>query len=191
MTNMRFGKLLVIEAEGRVPQQGQILWRCICDCGSRPVVPGTFLRRGEKTSCGCASGRRVTHRTPAMETKKTWKAMLQRCLNPKNDTYADYGGRGIKVCDRWRSFDAFLQDMGERPKGCSIDRIDNDGDYCKENCCWSSATEQQQHTRQSQPCEIDGVTYTTINAAARALGIHRATLQWRFNHNAPGYRRLA
>lgn len=118
---------------------------------------------------------------------RSWREMLARCGNPNNDRYADYGGRGIRVCDAWLRFENFYADMGTRPKGTTLDRKDNDGDYTAENCRWSTAIEQQQNTRQSRRCIIHGIEYATIGAAARALGIHRATMQWRLNRGVEGY----
>jgi hypothetical protein len=132
---------------------------------------------------------RPTHGMTGKPTWRSWREMLARCQNPNNDRYASYGGRGIKVCDRWQLFENFLADMGERPDGTSLDRIDNDGNYEPSNCRWADAFEQQANTRQAQPVRVNGIFYRTAGEAARALGIHRATLQSRLDRGASGYER--
>jgi hypothetical protein len=122
--------------------------------------------------------------TPAW---KSWREMLARCKNPNNDRFERYGGRGISVCERWLDFSYFYADMGDRPAGTSLDRIDNDGNYEPGNCRWADRFQQQQNTKQSKKCRINGVIYSTIGEASRVLGIHRATLQWRLNHKVDGY----
>jgi hypothetical protein len=147
----RFGRLTAISVS-RSSSQGRF-WLCKCDCGKECVVVLGNLRRGKARSCGClhrdvmsAMLRAHGHapRSGLSRTYVSWYAMLTRCDNAKQKTYGYYGGRGISVCDRWRSFDSFLADMGERPSGLSLDRIDPDGDYTKANCRW--ATRQMQST---------------------------------------------
>ena len=123
---------------------------------------------------------------------KIWRCMRDRCYRQTTTRYKDYGGRGITICDEWRNdFMSFYKDMGASPsKDHSIDRIDNNGSYCKENCRWATRFEQQANSRRARKCEVNGVTYQTIGEAARQLGLHRATIQWRFDHKVTGYRRL-
>lgn len=91
---------------------------------------------------------------------QTWQSMKARCLNPNNPSYADYGGRGIKICDQWmHNFNQFVDDMGVKPQGYSIDRIDNNGNYSPQNCKWSSKKEQQRNRRVTKHITIEGVTY--------------------------------
>lgn len=148
LVGQRFGRLTVLSREQR-NLRGRLQWVCICDCGRKVVILEYNLRDGNSKSCGC--GREVSHRKHGLRKApeyRLWQNMVQRCGNPNNPRYDDYGGRGIRVCARWRkSFAAFYADVGPRPSAKhSIDRIDNDGNYEPGNVRWATAY-QQVHNR--------------------------------------------
>lgn len=138
----KYSRLLVL----RHTNEG--FWECICDCGKTILVKGVKLRKGHTQSCGCLQREAIkniatTHGKSDTVEYSSWLAMKQRCLNPNNTNYKNYGGRGIKVCDEWlESFENFLQDMGNRPEGTSLERKDVNGDYSKLNCEWASFSKQ-------------------------------------------------
>lgn len=151
ITGQTFGRWTVLSHVGRSSRSRQSLWRCRCDCGVERVVTGPSLRAGKSRSCGClqreTTAKRQTkhgHDTRSNQSPiyRIWNSMRQRCSNPNVDGYEYYGGRGVKVCERWNSFENFLSDMGERPEGMSLDRIDPDGDYTPDNCRWVGFREQ-------------------------------------------------
>ena len=156
LTGKRFGRLVAHYYE-------KPMWVCECDCGSEHRVLSGNLRSGDIQSCGCLM--KDVHTKHGMYTTKTyatWEAMNQRVNNPNSTHYSYYGGRGVSVCDRWSSFEAFYCDMGERPEGMSLDRIDANGDYTPENCRWVSHTAQMENRRaqKNSPYGIGGVGIT-------------------------------
>lgn len=145
--NQRFGNLTAKEA---LRVDGRIYWKCICSCGNFSLKRSDNLIGGKSTSCGCLTKEKlksnIKHGHNRVEKKsstyQTWHAMLQRCLNPKSSAYKQYGGAGIVLDKRWRSFQNFLEDMGERPQGTSLNRIKGAKLYSKSTCEWATSSVQ-------------------------------------------------
>lgn len=154
----RFGRLVVIEKVASSDKA--TFYKCACDCGVMKNIRSVSLRKGDTNSCGCLrqeamTEKQTTHGLYGSPTYNTWRAMLARCRDKTHRQFKDYGGRGIKVCERWQgSFENFLADMKERPPGTSIDRISSNGNYELKNCKWSTAAEQNRNKRNKhQPNE--------------------------------------
>lgn len=157
LAGKKFGRWTVIDRAPRTRPNQDTRWNCVCDCGERGVVAGSPLRRGTAKSCGClarelSSARWTTHgyakHTEARKPiYRAWTAMIARCHGTASHVKVRYRDRGIVVCDRWRySFENFLADMGERPEGHSLDRIDNSGNYEPGNCRWATPSQQARNT---------------------------------------------
>lgn len=134
---------------------GRQKWLCQCDCGQIKAIRGDVLRSNSQQSCGCRLGA-PTHRRSNTSIHWIWQNMMRRCYKPSNSAYKDYGGRGIAVCERWHSFDAFFADMGERPDGKTLERVENDKGYSPENCRWATRKEQSRNRRANRMIELNG-----------------------------------
>ena len=152
ITGCRFGRLLILSRAGQ-DKYNHTLWLCACDCGNKSTVTTSNLRQTK--SCGCYRLERSTrHGMAYSPTYRTWHGMKRRCLNPKDDHWKNYGGRGIGIDDpRWLKFENFLADMGQRPLRKSLDRINNNEGYSKANCRWASPREQRQNQRPRDPID--------------------------------------
>lgn len=170
LTGMSFGRLVVVSYAGK-NKHNKTTWVCICDCGESTTVIGSYMNNGNTKSCGClqrevAKERRTTHGMYKSPEYFTYNDMLNRCHNKQNKDYASYGGRGIKVCARWRdSFEAFYADMGSRPPSLSLDRIDNDAGYSPDNCRWATSSEQSLNRRinKNNTSGIKGVSWDKLS----------------------------
>lgn len=176
LTGEIFGRLTVLEFA--YTKNEESYWKCCCSCGAEIIVRSKCLARGETKSCGCLAlenliNRSKTHGLAGTPIHIAWCSMRERCNNPHNKSYARYGGRGIKICERWlNSFENFYEDVSKLPhfgeKGYSLDRINNDGDYCPDNVRWATRKEQCRNRRSNVIVEYQGVKMTMIEAAEKS-----------------------
>jgi len=156
LTGLRFGRLLV-EKRSSSKLGRDVAWDCLCDCGGSVSIRGSTLRNGRSQSCGCICKTTNGAASKRTSTYMSWSSMMSRCKNTNSHAYPSYGGRGITVCQRWASFNYFLEDMGERPPGTTLDRKDNDQGYTKENCRWEDQKTQSRNTRSNRLVSYGGV----------------------------------
>lgn len=186
LTTSRFGRLAVQTRSGT--RGGRVTWHCLCDCGTTVEVVSHALTSGHTTSCGCLRNERNAS-TPTQHghakrgekltrTYKSWQAMLTRCTNPKVKSFADYGARGITVCDRWKTFANFLADMGERPPGTTLDREKNEVGYEPGNCRWATKITQARNTRANVKLTYQGKEMTQAEFS-ELIGMNPSTVSYR------------
>ena len=194
LSGMRFERLLVI---GPVAKKWRnYVWGCVCDCGAEVQVKSAELVSGDSKSCGCYKADNTSrimtthghtagqHRGKGSRAYRIWCCIKTRTKNVNCKRSDRYVGRGIAMCKEWaESFEAFLRDMGEPPKGTSIDRIDNDGNYCKSNCRWATQLEQSANTRRNRHVTIHGERMI-VTQAEQTYGVSRYTIYNRLNRGA-------
>jgi hypothetical protein len=193
LSHQTFGRLWVIEKNKKNKWKNWEYW-CLCECGNIKSIAGGNLLNGSTTSCGCLRDEKVGNlnrkhngRTKHLVEYIAWKHMLGRCYNPNEEQYENWGGRGIAVCAEWRySFLQFLKDMGPRPgPGYSLDRIDNDGNYCKENCRWATRKEQMNNTRRQKKLTFNNqtklLTEWSLIVGISYLILYRRYFKWGWN----------
>jgi hypothetical protein len=179
---LRFGRLVTFREDGRLG--GSVAWICQCDCGTSHRTRGYQLTGGMIFSCGCLRREKAsTHGMSRTPEYAAWIGIRNRCYNPNIDSYPNYGGRGISVCERWiNSFENFYSDMGPRPsEGHSIDRMDANGNYEPSNCRWATLTEQNRNLRRNHRITVGGVTLC-VAAWAERTGISAGTIHRRMRY---------
>lgn len=185
-----FGRLTVIGYAGR-DSRAQSMWLCRCECGAEKSIRVNSLTGGKTKSCGCfqkelRANLSRTHGLASTPEYNAWKNMRKRCENPKDPKFPLYGGRGISVSEEWKSFESFFRDMGTRPgKEYSIDRIENDLGYCKENCRWTTQDVQTRNTRRNRWIDTPEGPMV-VSEAARKFGISEAVIRGRLRRGIQG-----
>ena len=191
LLNQKFGRSSIV-ARADNSATGQARWLCRCECGIEKVMDSILLRSGRSKSCGCLkrdmlrkSDLKHGHAplSGVSPTYNSWSGMVARCTNPNHTTYRLYGGRGVRVCERWLNFANFLEDMGDKPSGTSLDRIDTNGNYEHSNCRWTDAKEQARNKRNNHILTIDGAS-KTVAEWSELLGIPASTISYRLVHGA-------
>jgi len=186
--NKTFGRLTVIKRNGS-DKHGKSLWLCHCDCGNEVIIIGQNLKNGVTRSCGCLqkellTKKNITHGMTYTKLYVDWIQMRKRCKNKKNKSYKNYGARGITVCDRWLKFENFYRDMGDKPEGLTLERIDNNGNYEPNNCKWATRKVQANNSRRNVIIEYLGQK-KNIAQWAKDLGIKYNTLVQRLQRHWP------
>lgn len=191
MAGLRYGSVTAICDVGQV-KSGDRKWQFLCDCGSSFEASGYAVRSGKVRDCPACAKRRsasatTTHGMTETPEFEVWTGMHTRCYNPKNKAFADYGGRGIAICERWReSFAAFLADMGPRPSAThSIERNNVNGNYDPGNCRWATRVEQARNKRNNVKVVIDGIE-KTLAEWCRVYRVRPATASLRHKNGVRG-----
>lgn len=197
LTGQQFGRLTVLnedtdayEAHYKTTGQRRVFWRCRCECGNEKVTRSYYLVGGKTKSCGCFQQENretihITHGKSGTDTHIIWCGIRARCLNENTPAFNHYGGRGIKICDRWGSFENFLSDMGERPsKKHSIERVDSNKGYEPDNCIWALWVDQANNTSRNHRIEYNGMNMTTAQWS-REIGVNVHTIQDRIGRGLP------
>lgn len=189
LTGIRFGSLLVLHRDLTTISKGKTRWVCKCDCGNTLSIRGSHLREGQKKCLKCVNhNHNIKHGMHGHPNYTIWAMMKQRCLNENAVGYANYGGRGIRICDRWMDFEKFVKDVGVRPtKKHSLDRIDVDGNYEPSNFRWVTDTEQMRNKRDNRVIAYMGKS-KPVSEWAEILGVNSFVLYSRLNNGWDVYK---
>lgn len=189
ITGKRFGRLTILK-KAEKKNGKKLFWLCKCDCGLTKEIDGDPIRRGAVVSCGCYSRERTSIRMSQISTTHgmsntniwwRWAGMRERCTNKKTNNYKNYGGRGIKVCDRWLTFENFYEDMkAGYSAGLSLERIDNNGNYEPGNCRWATRKEQMRNYRRNRLITHKGET-KTLQEWSESTGLKSSTIRMRLS----------
>jgi hypothetical protein len=188
----RFARLTVLEyLEPKITKSGRKdhRTRCVCDCGLKPIILERSIKAGVTKSCGCLSRevairRSTTHGKSHLPEYGVWEEIIQRCTNPNSKAYSDYGGRGIRICEQWRSFERFFENMGPRPKGYTIERLDNSRGYEPGNCVWATRKQQLRNTRRTINVTVLGVS-GCLKDVCQHFGINSSAVGRRLKRGWP------
>ncbi len=176
MIGKKFGRWFVL-SQSESGKGGRRRYKCQCDCGTVRIVSKSNLKCGESKSCGCyrddtAAMRNKTHDKSGTIEYSTWQGIKTRCLNENSKDYKRYGGRGITICEEWEnSFETFYSDMGNKPNGMQIDRINNDGNYESKNCRWVTPKENSCNRSVSMTWFVNGLSFASANNAGEYFNV--------------------
>jgi len=169
ITGRRYGKLVTLGPVDKT-LAGQVIWLCRCDCGNQNAIRATDLIEGRYESCEVCRNLEKSLRCGGQREHPlyaTWRGMWRRCTDKSNNSYKNYGARGITVCDEWRDFERFIHDMGAKPDGYTLDRIDNNAGYSRENCKWSTWKSQHRNRRNNRMVEHEGRMFCVAELAEK------------------------
>lgn len=184
-----FGRWTVVRQSEKRSSSNGFQFECRCQCGTLRTISPWHLRKGKTHSCGCLCIEKKTKHGCGRTYHQTreyriWAGMRSRCNNPKHHAYARYGGRGISVCEEWVEFPVFFLEMGPAPESGTIDRIDNNGPYCKENCRWSTSKVQARNRENTKYISINGVSLP-LTEWAEKTGLGISTIRERLRRGWP------
>lgn len=170
-------RLSFLGLTGEKSADGHLLAEYICTCGGKVITYRSRVKNGYTRSCGCMVRENgIKHGYRGTDTYTSWCAMRRRCLVSSDKDFPRYGGRGVTICDQWGEFQNFLADMGDRPRGTTLDRIDPEGNYSPDNCRWATASEQQRNRRDSVEWVVKGIKFPTLLEAATHFGVTEQTI---------------
>lgn len=179
-SSSKYGRLTLLASKVGKTEDGHIVGHWLCDCGTEVRVAESRVRNGYTRSCGCLSAdvsrANVKHGMRGTPEYSSWRAMINRCCNPRSKDYSRYGGAGVTVAPEWREFEPFFEHLGLRPAGTTLDRIDTLRGYEPGNCRWSTPTEQAENTRATWVIQIGNRIFNSAEDAAREHGVSTTTI---------------